>query len=101
MNKVSQFLSQPTTVHYEAVKRILQYVKGTISTGLHIQTMPSTILDVYTDADWVGCSDDRRSTGGFSIFLGGNLVSWSSRKQPTVSRSSTEADYKALANGTA
>ncbi|XP_071683216.1 uncharacterized protein [Lolium perenne] len=101
MNKVCQYLSQPTTVHYEAVKRILRYVKGTISTGLRFQPSSSSRLAIYTDADWVGCSDDRRSTGGFAIFLGPNLVSWSSRKQPTVSRSSTEAEYKALANGTA
>jgi histone deacetylase 1/2 len=101
VNKVCQFLSQPTTVHYEAVKRILRYVKGTLSTGLQFQPTTSTMLDVYTDADWAGCPDDRRSTGGFAVFLGGNLVSWSSRKQPTVSRSSTEAEYKALANGTA
>ncbi|KAK1618045.1 hypothetical protein QYE76_023562 [Lolium multiflorum] len=101
VNKVCQYLSRPTTVHYEAVKRILRYIKGTLSTGLHIQPSSSTVLDIYTDADWAGCPDDRRSTGGFAIFLGGNLISWSSRKQPTVSRSSTEAEYKALANGTA
>jgi histone deacetylase 1/2 len=101
VNKVCQFLAQPTTVHYEAVKRILRYLKGTVSTGLLIRKSPSTLLNIYTDVDWSGCSDDRRSTGGFAIFLGPNLVSWSSRKQPTVSRSSTKAKYKALANGTA
>jgi histone deacetylase 1/2 len=101
VNKVCQFLAAPTTAHYEAVKRILRYVKGTVSTGLFLQKSPSTLLNIYTDADWAGCPDDRRSTGGFAIFLGPNLVSWSSRKQPTVSRSSTEAEYKALANGTA
>jgi hypothetical protein len=58
-------------------------------------------LYIYTDADWVGCYDDCRSTGGYAIFLGPNLISWRSRKQPTVSHSSTEAEYKALANGTA
>ena len=91
----------PTTVHYGAVKRILRYVKGSVSTGLRIQKAPSSVLNIYTDADWAGCSDDRRSTGGFAVYLGPNLISWSSCKQPTVSRSSTEAEYKALENGTA
>ena len=72
-----------------------------MSTGLRFRRSSSTGLSIFTDADWAGCSDDRRSTGGFAVFLGYNLVSWSSRKQPTVSRSSTEAEYKALANGTA
>ena len=64
-----------------------------------IQKSTSTLRNIYTDADWAGCPDHRRS--GFAIFLGPNLVFWSSRKQPTVSRSSTEAEYKAFANGTA
>jgi histone deacetylase 1/2 len=101
VNKVCQYLSQPTTTHYEAVKRILRYIRGTVSTGLRFRRSSSTGLSIFTDADWAGCSDDRRSTGGFAVFLGSNLVSWSSRKQPTVSRSSTEAEYKALADGTA
>jgi histone deacetylase 1/2 len=101
VNKVCQYLSQPTTAHYEAVKRIMRYVRGTVSNGLRFRRSSSTGLSIFTDADWAGCSDDRRSTGGFAVFLGPNLVSWSSRKQPTVSRSSTEAEYKALANGTA
>jgi histone deacetylase 1/2 len=101
VNKVCQFLSRPTDVHWEAVKRILRYVKGTTATGLKFSKSASTLISVFTDADWAGCTDDRRSTGGFVVFFGPNLISWSSRKQPTVSRSSTEAEYKALANGTA
>jgi histone deacetylase 1/2 len=101
MNKVCQFLSRPTDVHWEAVKRILRYVKGTLHTGLRFRKSNSTSISIFTDADWAGCVDDRRSTGGFAVFVGPNLVSWSSKKQPSVSRSSTEAEYKALANGAA
>lgn len=101
VNKVCQFLSQPTEAHWEAVKRILRYVKGTLDTGLRIRKSPFLNISIFTDADWAGCVDDRRSTGGFAVFVGPNLVSWSAKKQPTVSRSSTEAEYKALANGAA
>ena len=101
VNKVSQFLHSPTTSHWEAVKRILRYIKGTIGYGLKIRKSDSMLVSAFADADWAGCPYDRRSTGGFAVFLGSNLVSWCARKQATVSRSSTEAEYKALANATA
>jgi hypothetical protein len=101
VNKACQFLHSPTTVHWEAVKRILRYVKGTLKLGLCFVKSSSTTVSTFADADWAGCPNDRRSTGGFAVFFGANLVSWSARKQATVSRSSTEAEYKALANATA
>lgn len=101
VNRVCQFMASPTVDHWTAVKRILRYLRATMDMGLWFTRSSSFLLSAFSDADWAGNLDDRRSTGGYIIFLGGNPVSWSSRKQSTVSRSSTEAEYKAVADATA
>jgi hypothetical protein len=101
VNKICQYLHSPTTLHYTAVKRILRYIKGTLSMGLRIGKSLSMLVNGFSYADWTCCLEDRRTTGGFAIFLGTNLISWSVRKQPTVLRSSTETEYKVIANATA
>lgn len=98
VNRVCQYIHTPTDKHWAAVKRILRYVKGTVNRELKFQKENNEILQAFSNADWAGCPDDRRSTSGFAVLLGSNLVSWGSGKQTTVSRSSTEAEYKAIAN---
>ncbi|GKF86249.1 putative zinc finger, CCHC-type containing protein, partial [Tanacetum coccineum] len=80
VNQVSQFLHTPMKDHFQAVKRILRYVKGTLSYGLSFSHVASPSLLGYSDTDWARCIETRRSTYGYSIFLGGNLVSWSAKK---------------------
>ncbi|KAK9075210.1 hypothetical protein SSX86_003531 [Deinandra increscens subsp. villosa] len=101
VNQVSQFLQSPTKTHFQAVKRIIRYIKGTFEYGLMFCKPTHTDILGYSDSDWARCIETRRSTHGYSIFLGGNLVSWSAKKQPTVSRSSCEAEYRAMANAAA
>ncbi|XP_020409534.1 uncharacterized protein LOC109946401 [Prunus persica] len=100
VNQAYQFMHNPMESHVVAVKRILRYLKGTIDFGIHFQ--PGLLnLQAYSDAKWVGDPNDRRSVSGFIVYLGFSPISWASKKQHTVSRSSTEAEYRALAIATA
>lgn len=98
VHQICLFMHAPTTTHYQLVKRILRYLKGTSHYGLQFFRSSSMDLLAYSDADWAGCPDTRKSTSGFCVFLGSNLISWSSKRQATVSRSSAEAEYRAVAN---
>nr|XP_020193427.1 uncharacterized mitochondrial protein AtMg00810-like [Aegilops tauschii subsp. strangulata] len=94
-------MHSPRDSHWGLVKRILHYIRGTMSLGLTLTASASTDLVAYSDADWAGCPDTRRSTSGYCVYLGPSLISWSSKRHPTVSRSSAEADYRAVANAVA
>ncbi|KAF5464385.1 hypothetical protein F2P56_014463, partial [Juglans regia] len=101
VNFVCQFMQAPREPHLQAVKRIFRYLKGTIHLGLHFIKSPLSAFQGYCDADWAGSRDDRRSTSGFAIYMGSNLLSWGAKKQTTVARSTAEAEYRSLASTTA
>jgi hypothetical protein len=92
------FMHAPRSSHLNLVKRIIRYIKGTLDLGTQIIPSSPSSLIAYSDADWAGCPDTRRSTTGFCVFLGDNLISWSAKRQLTVSRSSAEAEYRAVAH---
>ncbi|XP_026400358.1 uncharacterized protein LOC113296260 [Papaver somniferum] len=100
VNQVCLYMQAPTDQHFIAAKRILRYIKGTLDYGILFSKGLFT-LHGFSDADWAGSIDTRRSTGGFCIFFGPNPISWSSKRQGSVSRSSTESEYRSLANTTA
>lgn len=101
VNRLSQFMHQPTTDHWQAVKRVLRYLSGTLHLGIFLRKQHQPHLHAFSDADWAGDSDDYVSTNGYIIYLGSQPVSWTSRKQKGVARSSTEAEYRAVANAAA
>lgn len=97
---VSQFLNSPCEEHWDAVVRILKYIKKAPGKGLLYEDKGHTRIMGYSDADWAGSPTDRRSTSGYCMFVGGNLISWKSKKQTVVARSSAEAEYRAMAFAT-
>ena len=98
VQQVCLFMHDPKTRHMSALKRIIRYIHDTLDFGLHLYPSFVSKLVSYTDANWVGFPDTRRSTYGYCVYLGDNLISWSAKRQPTLSQSSAEAEYRGVAN---
>lgn len=94
-------MNQPQLHHLVAVKRILRYIKGTLGHDLMFSSQCQVCLSAYSDVDWAGCTITRRSTTGYLIYLGSNLIIWGSKKQLTIALSSAESEYRALSHACA
>ncbi|XP_048447305.1 uncharacterized mitochondrial protein AtMg00810-like [Pyrus x bretschneideri] len=97
VNQVCQYMHNPKSTYLQAVKRIYRYIKGIVEQGLLFRSSPDFSIRGFFYTDWADSIDDRRSTNGACIFLGPNLFTWIAKKQSTMSRSSSEAEYRALA----
>jgi len=100
VQQLSQYMASPTNTHLQAVFCVLRYLKGTPGLGLFFAATGTPQLRAFNDLEWAGCRDSRRSTTGFLVYFGSSLVSWQSKKQSIVSRSSSEVEYRALASTT-
>ncbi|XP_022004090.1 uncharacterized mitochondrial protein AtMg00810-like [Helianthus annuus] len=98
VQQVCMHMHSPCIAHWNALKHIIRYLQGTAEFGLHLRSSSALSIRAYTDADWAGCPDTRRSTSGYCVYLGDNLISWSSKRQSTIFRSSAEAEYRGVAN---
>ncbi|RVW77143.1 Retrovirus-related Pol polyprotein from transposon RE1 [Vitis vinifera] len=100
LSVVSQYMHNPGEQHMNAVMRILRYLKNAPGKGiLFAKNVDHQSIEVYTDADWAGAVDDRRSTSGYFTFVGGNLITWKSKKQNVVARSSAEVEFRGMTLG--
>lgn len=97
VSTLSQFLAKPMKEHHDAALRVLRYLKMQPGQGLFFPVSCTHKITAFSDSDWASCLDTRRSVTGYNIFYGSSLVSWKSKKQSTVSRSSSEAEYRAIA----
>ncbi|GJR75515.1 ribonuclease H-like domain-containing protein [Tanacetum coccineum] len=97
VQQICLYMHDPRDPHFTALKCILRYVYGTINYGLQLYVSSTSQLTVYTNADWAGCPVTRRSTSGYCMFLGDNLLSWFAKRQVTLSCSSAEAKYRGVA----
>ena len=98
---LSQFMQAPRTIHLEGVYRLLAYLKRAPGKGLLYRRQGHLHIEAYSDSGFAGDKEDRKSHGGYATYVGGNLVTWRSQKQSIVSRSSAEAEYRAMADTTA
>lgn len=94
---LTQYMQRPTTVHIQNAKRLLRYISGTVTQGILLTSTTAAQLTAYCDSDWAGCVASCKSTSGYCIFLGESPVSWKTKKQTVVARSSAEAEYRAMA----
>ncbi|XP_054824785.1 uncharacterized mitochondrial protein AtMg00240-like [Prosopis cineraria] len=97
INLLSQFVAAPRRTHMVAVERVLRFLKCTPGQGILLTAKGPMKLEAYCDADWAGCLDTRQSCTGYLIKVGGSPVSWKSKKQSMVARSSVDAEYRAMA----
>ncbi|GKC31170.1 retrovirus-related pol polyprotein from transposon TNT 1-94, partial [Tanacetum coccineum] len=98
MQQICLYIHDHREPHLAALKRVLRYVRGTLDFWLQHYGFSASSLVAYSDADWVGCSTTRRSTSGYYVFFGNNLLSWSSKRQHTLSHSNAKAEYRGVAN---